>query len=106
MNRAWVTLVSEPDRKSRRLRITPLLPLMLVPASPGIFVVLMAIVDIGANDVSPPVALGIVVDTAPEPPMSYPSEWPLRISPPALKACLPFVQLRLSPYVQRTVVSR
>src|SRR5438128_1563040 len=106
MNRVWVTLASEPERKFSRLRMTPLFPLVLVPARPGMFVPLIAAVDIGAKGVSPPTALGIVVATAPEPPISYASEWPRRISPPALKACLPFVQLRLSPYVHRTVVSR
>src|SRR5436309_2175040 len=93
------------DEENFSTRIQPLC-LVLVPASPGMLVVLIAVVEIGANEVSPPVARGIVVETAPEPPMSYPSEWPLRISPPSLKACLPLVQLRLSPYVHRTVVSR
>src|SRR5262245_37163448 len=106
MNNACVTLASEPERKSRRFRIVALLPLALVPASPGMFVVLIAAVDIGANGVSPPTALGMVVATAPEPPISYPSECPLRISPPTLNACLAFVQLRLSPYVVKTVVSK
>src|SRR5262249_6591800 len=106
MKSVWVTLDSEPERKLRRLRMIALLPLMLVPARPGMLSLLIALVDIGAKDVSPPTALGIVVATAPEPPISYASECPLRISPPVLKACLPFVQLRLSPYVHKTVVSR
>src|SRR5207248_9046719 len=106
MKSVCVTLFNEPARKSRRLRMAALFPLALVPASPGMFVVLIAAVDIGAKGVSPPTALGIVVATAPEPPISYASEWPRRISPPALKACFPSVQLRLSPYVHRTVVSR
>src|SRR5581483_10983029 len=80
-----------------------LLPLAAVPPSPGMFVVLIAVVEIGALGASPLPARGIVVGAMPA---SYPSEFPLRISPPTLKACLPFVQLNESPYVQRAVVSR
>src|SRR5262245_26096858 len=97
MKRVCVTLASEPERKSRRLRIAALFPLAVVPARPGMLVALIAGVEIGANGVSPPTALGIVVATAPEPPISDASECPRRISPPTLNACLPFVQLRLSP---------
>src|SRR5215475_8750152 len=106
MKSVWVILLIEPDRKSRRLRIAALFPLAADPARPGMFAVLIAVVEIGANGVSPPTPLGIVVATAPEPPISSASECPRRISPPALNACLPLVQLKLSPYVQRTVVSR
>src|SRR5438128_423544 len=106
MKSVCVTFAREPERKSRRLRMIALLPLVLVPASPGMLVLLTAVVDIGANGVSPPTGRGIVVATAPDPPISSASECPLRISPPVLKPCFPFVQLILSPYVHKTVVSR
>src|SRR5262245_6150682 len=106
MKSVWVILLIEPARKSRRFRIAALFPLAADPARPGIFVVLIAAVEIGAKGVSPRTPLGIGVAPAPEPPISSASECTLRISPPSLNACLPLVQLRLSPYVQRTVVSR
>ena len=38
-----------------------LLPVVAVPASPGMLVVLIAVVEIGALGASPPLARGIVV---------------------------------------------
>src|SRR5262249_61203354 len=78
MNRACVTLVIEADRKSSRFRIAALFPLAVVPARPGMFVGLIAVVEIGEKLVSPPTPLGMVVDTAPDPPVAYPRERAVR----------------------------
>src|SRR5438552_3349829 len=101
MNLSCVTLPNDPARKLSMFRIVRMFPAVVVPASPAKFAAVMAV--IGAPGASPPMARGTVVGAMPA---SYPSEFPRRISPPILYACLPFDQLRLSPYVQRTVVSR
>src|SRR2546428_13104003 len=105
MKRNSVILASEPERKLRRLRMVALFPLALVPANPVIVVPLIAFVEIGAFGASPPNACGMVVGSV-APPASYARELCRRISPPILNACLPFVQLRESPYVHKTVLSR
>src|SRR5262245_50338183 len=105
MKRNSVIRAIDPDRKLRRFGIVALLPLALVQASDGIVVELIAFVEIGALGASPPNACGIVVGRV-APPASNASDPCLRISPPILKACFPFVQLRLSPYVHKAVRSR
>src|SRR6516162_2492566 len=103
MNWSCVTLARDPDKRSRSCLMAWLLPAAGVPASPGMLTEPIAVGDIPDIEVSPLVARGIVVG---EIPASYPRECPLRISPPTLNACLPFVQLRESPYVNSGVVSR
>src|SRR2546426_3264182 len=93
---------SEPARKLSRFRILTLLPAAVVPASPGMFVMLIAVADIADVARSPPIARGIAVMPMPA---SSPQEAPLRISPPNLKACVPFVQLSVSPYCHIAVWS-
>jgi hypothetical protein len=105
MKRNSVILEIEPDRKFRRFRIVPLLPVVLVPVRPGMVVLLIAFVEIGAFGASPPNACGMVVGRV-APPASSASEPCLRISAPVLNACFPFVQLSESPYVHKLVVSR
>ena len=72
MKWSCVTLASDPDEEIQKVDASPaLLPLALVPPSPGIFVVLIAVVEIGALGASPLPARGMVVGAMPA---SYPSE--------------------------------
>src|SRR5436309_15715579 len=103
MYRSWVMLVNDPERKLSRFRILALLPEADVPASPAMFVLLIAAVGMRASGGSPPAARGIAVGAMPA---SRPKECPLRISAPTLNACLPFVQLTESPKVHNVVSSK
>jgi hypothetical protein len=63
---------------------------------------LIAAFGMAPSEVSPPTARGMLVVAMPA---SYPALCPRRISPPNLKAWVPFVQLSESPIVNNVVTS-
>jgi hypothetical protein len=71
MKLSWVMLLNDPAKKVSRFRILALFPVVVVPASPGMFAPVMAPAGIGAAEASPPKARGIVVLPMPA---SYPTE--------------------------------
>src|SRR5438093_12982428 len=94
--------LSEPARKLRSWRILWLFPVVGAPASPGMLALPIAPVAIWADGASPPIARGTAVVPTP---VSFAHEFCRGIARPALNACLPFVQLNVSPYVHILVRS-
>ena len=79
-----------------------LFPVVVVPARPGMFVLLMAPAGIAALGASPPIARGMLVVPTPE---SCRSEYPRRASPPNLNECFARFQLRESAHDHWLVTS-
>src|SRR5258708_237895 len=77
-------------------------PVVEVPCSPGILVLL--IFWVGDSGESPPKARAKALKLPPST-SSPKNELPMRTSPPALNVCLPFVQVMASLYVYRLVFS-
>src|SRR5262245_1787045 len=96
MKRYWPTRPTDPERKTNRFSILSWFPVVALPASPGMLVLLIPVT--GVNCVSPPCTVGMLstlfrVPPVPQLPDQRVLELVIRNSAPVLKACLPLVQL-------------